>query len=179
MGNWQSPDNGFRDFQNSSEVNGRAVRAGSMFCDSRDGHFSYNLKDVAVPEGGRIFLASISLSMLSAVGGDFDQNDTVYADIVDIDGADPGLYYVNGGTPFNRPRDFFEAGYSPFLGDVLQGMGGAWGHHFGPVPYQDPSHNQKLMRISMYLGTIERQITFRLSVNGDDWAGASYFVIQL
>jgi hypothetical protein len=181
MGNWNSPDFGFQDFERTMNVNGRFVRTGSMFCNSRNGCFSYNVKEVQVPEGNRIFLACISLNMLSPVGGDFNQDDTIYADIFEIDGTDTGLSYNNGGTglPGNHPRDWFEAGYSPFLGDFLGGLGGAWGHHFGPVPYKSASNNQKMMRISTYLGEIQKHITFRLSVNGDDWAGASYFVMQI
>jgi hypothetical protein len=45
--------------------------------------------------------------------------------------------------------------------------------------YKSASDSQKSMRIGTYLGEIGKHITFRLSVNGDDWAGASYFVLQI
>ena len=47
------------------------------------------------------------------------------------------------------------------------------------MPYKSASDSQKSMRIGTYLGEIGKHITFRLSVNGDDWAGASYFVLQI
>jgi hypothetical protein len=174
---------GMKDFQTQREVNGKFVCTGSMFCDSYHGRYSYNMKTVNVPEGNRIFLACISLNMLSPVGGPFNEDDAVYADIFAIDGDDKGLYYLNDGNTdkvFNHPREWFTVGYSPdWLHDRLVGEGGAWGYLWGSLPYQSASKNPKTVRISTWLGEIQKNIIFRLSVNGDDWAGASYFVMQL
>ncbi len=179
-----SPDFGTMEFVTQREVNGKFICTGSFYCNSENGRFSYKLKKVMVPEGNRIFLACISLTMLSGLSGPFDDADAVYSDIIEIDGDDKGLYYDHPGKvkigSFEYDRNYFESGYNPdFLHDTLNGEGGVWGHLFGPLPYKTPGDNPKTMRISTWLGEIQRHITFRLVANGDDWVGACFFVIQL
>jgi hypothetical protein len=149
------------------------------------------LKRVEVPEGDRTYLVHIGLTMLSAVGGTFDEDDTVFADIFAIDDQDIGLAYVNNHLKPSHPRENLEFGYTPgewpfdeLKGNLkLEGVGGlgggVWGEDFGELPYQDSAKNYKTMRISSWVGTIHSSITFRLFVDGDDWVGASYFVLQL
>jgi len=178
---------GTQDYQQSQTVGGKFVCSGSFFREMGNDKDPQKLKEVRVPEGDRTYLVHIGLTMLSAVGGNFNDDDTVFTDIFAIDGQDIGLSYINTSLKPPYSRENFEFGYTkewPF--DELKGHsklggigGGVWGEDFGELPYMDAGKNYKTMRISSWVGTIYQSITFRLFVDGDDWVGASYFVLQL
>jgi hypothetical protein len=132
--------------------NNKQVWAGSFFAEGRHGK-SIQVEqrvDLARTEG--TFVAYVFLTMLSAEGGDFDEDDTIFADIYMIDG--------------NRLD----------VQSSLQGvqLGGVWkGNHFGA---KGDVANQT---ISAYTGPINDHIVFRIRVTGDNWVGASYVVMEL
>ena len=197
-------ERGMIDHVQSQSVNGRFVCGGSLFCANqgledvetttvsnqtgkRQGEFRefaqwefvFKTFQVQVPEGDRTYLAHIATNMLSAVGGKFDEDDTIFADIYDIDGTDPGLYYrPKAGLPL--PREDYGLGFQPLaMEDQLLGEGGVWGHHFAPVPLHAPGAEPRTQRISTWVGVIRRHITFRVAITGDNWVGASFFIMQL
>jgi len=162
---------------------GRFVAVGTFFCGGtedegrKDEFYTVHVPPRAGRRDNALFLIQISISMLSAPFGDFDENDTVFADITDIDG--------------NRPND------SPcWRGDVGRQTAtyvgaGAWGHHFGELGYQPASMsdlipswltvgpNPNHMGISTKIADVSSSVKFRLSVTGDTWVGATYFVLEL
>lgn len=107
------------------------------------------------PETETTYLMHISITMLGPQGGDFDQDDLVYADIRSI-GIDPNTL----------------ADIKP---DSAAGFGGVTGWKFGTV-----RESHKNMGISTYIGPIKGEmVKFRLYQEGDSYAGASYFVLEL
>lgn len=163
---------------------GRFVAVGTFFCGGtedegrKDETYTVRVPPRAGRKDNALFLIQISISMLSAPHGDFDEADTVFVDISDIDGR-------------GRPND------SPcWTGDLgrqtatYQGAG-AWGHHFGELGYQPASsssfvpswltvgNNPNHMGISTAIAEVSSSVKFRLSVTGDTWVGASYFVLEL
>jgi hypothetical protein len=170
---------GYRPAAYSSTLpNGRFVAAGTFFCFGKHGERKKKFQRVAVPKAKdkAHYLIQVSLSMLSAPGGDFDQNDTVFTDIYEIDGK-----FVEG--------PHWKGG--PISGaNVTYWGAGVWGHHFGDLGWVGPStqtlprwllrgQNRANMGTSSIVAPVSSKVTFRLVVTGDDWAGASYFVLEL
>jgi len=164
-------------------LSGRFVAVGTFFCGGTEDEGRKNeFYTVHVPpRAGRrdeaLFLIQISISMLSAPYGDFDENDTVFADITNIDGNRPNI------APFWR---------GDWVGQTATyGGAGAWGHHFGELGYEPASsseifpswftvgQNPNHMGISTAIAGVSGYVKFRLSVTGDTWAGATYFVLEL
>jgi hypothetical protein len=85
---------------------GKMVFTGNFFVEGVNGKYRTHTQTVLIPgmETKVKYLVYIFPTMLSAVGGPFNQDDTVYVDIYAIDG--------------NRM-------------DKSNGYGGAWGRHFG------------------------------------------------
>lgn len=165
---------------------GRFVATGTFFCFGTHGMPSEEVRRVQIDvegptEENRHFLVQISLIMLSAPGGDFDEDDTVFADVIRVDGVEidgPGWR----GSPF-----------AGSMANINYNGVGVWGHHFGdlgwldnPANYPPPQptwvpvgRNPRNMKTSSLITVIQRAVDFRLSVTGDDWAGASYLVLEL
>jgi hypothetical protein len=144
------------------EVNNKWIYAGTLVSygenDERTGPklFTINLRK---PE--QLYHVHIGLSMLAAVGGKFDDNDTVYADIYEVDGQRIGPPNRNqGNQPPNFATSFMRSGY-------------VYGHHFGPIG------DKRNQGPSVFLGRINAQIVLRLFVQGDDYAAASYSIVEL
>lgn len=135
--------------------------------------FREEIACVKVPphEKGTVYLLHVGLTMLSARGGDFDEDDTVYADIFSI-----------GGDPENKP----DVGYV-VPPDLPYGYGGVWGVHFDSKAGTAGAYHHRNMGISTYIGPLKGKdvttkgdvVKFRLACVGDDWVGASYFVLEL
>lgn len=163
-------------------ASGRFVAVGTFFCGGTDdeGRKDESHTVRVPPRAGRrdnaLFLIHISISMLSAPHGDFDDADTVYADITKIDGRRPNV-------PLNWMGDL-AAQTANYHGS------GAWGHHFGEIGYSSTGYgiipswltvgiDPKNMGISTAITEVSSSVTFRLCVTGDSWVGATYFVLEL
>lgn len=124
---------------------------------------SFKLYQILINHPEHMHLVHIGLSMLSAVGGDFDEDDTVYADIYTI-------YCV---------RMVLEKGRYPAVvtqqlpHNPIQVDNVMYDHHFGPWG------DDKNQGICSYVGPIQEEVTFRLFIYGDDCAGASFFIQEL
>lgn len=140
----------YKDFITKKTINGKFYCSGSIFFHNTWGGRPVRdyekIVDIQVPEHAAKYMACISLTMLNAYGGDFDEDDAVFADIYEIDG---------------RKKN------------VANGYGGCWAKHFG-----SKGHNFN-QNISSYVGVIQNIIKFRLYVYGDNYAGASFFVMEL
>jgi hypothetical protein len=97
--------------------------------------------------------------MLSAQGGQFDEDDTIYTDIYKIDGVRQIHKEGERETAVVKPEN------CPF--------GGVYGHHF---ERQGKDYNQGM---SSYIGVVKKDVEFRIFVYGDNWVGASYFIMEL
>lgn len=137
------------------EVNGRWIYTGTFFLEGEHGKPLQELRPVRLRHPEREYLAYIALTMLSAPGGDFDEDDTVYADIYTIDGRRTSTGGMRGINPPSHHG------------------GGVWGRHFGNAG--DDSNEG----ISSYVGRIDQELVFRIFIDGDDWVGASYFIMEL
>ncbi len=140
------------------EINGKWFYAGTFFHQGVNGEFVPGKEvEIELQHREREYIVHIGLTMLSAPGGDFDDDDTVYADIYSVD----DLRTTTGGTRRIDPPDEYNHD------------GGVWEHHFGN--YGDDTNEG----ISAFVGRINQKIKFRLFVQGDDWAGASYTIMEL
>jgi len=137
------------------EVNGKWVYTGTFFFAGEHGQALQDFHRVRLNNRERMYLVHTALTMLSAIGGDFDEDDTVYTDIYTIDGQ--------------RMSSMVQRGINP-PGHIT---GSVWGHHFGNSG-EDTNEG-----ISSYVGPINEEIEFRIFIDGDDWVGASYFVMEL
>jgi hypothetical protein len=151
----------------------RFATSGSLFLQCEPGASNEKIAWVRIPEHHKdtAYLVHIALTMLSAPGGDFDDEDTVYADIFSI-GVDP-----NGNM---KPDAVLPRLDNKFLDNPNETYGGVWGHHFGDKAL-DRDHT---MGISTYIGPIQGDfVKLRLVCRGahdnDIWAGASYFVLEV
>ena len=135
------------------EVNGKWTYCGTLVTKSRHGQDVAELHTIHLKHAERFYRVHVSLSMLSAYGGDFDEDDTVYADIYAIDGKKRGHGWLR---PTRGPVD----GY-------------VWGRHFG---FRGDDEN---MGPTVYAGRINQELTVRLFVMGDNWAAATYVVEEL
>ena len=131
---------------NPQDPNSKFVATGNIFVEGTNGKRTTYTQDFIVPKKERVYLAYIFTTMLSAFGGDFDDDDTIYVDIYSVDNIRK---------------------------DNSNGFGGAWDRHFGP--YGDVRN----MAMSSWVGWINDKITFRLSVQGDDFVGATYVIMEL
>lgn len=139
------------------EVNGKWIYTGTLVHEGTHGRYVRpKRREIKLHHRERTYLVSIALAMLSAPGGDFDEDDTVYADIYSIDeqrlAPTPGVKGVNPPT--------YHAGY-------------VYGHHFGQ--YGDDSNQGP----TSYAGPINEKLELRLIVQEDDWAAATYSVVEL
>ena len=137
---------GMQDHVADTTVNGKYVCCGSFFLSGRHDAYLDKLVDVRVPRPESVCLVHIAATMLSARGGDFDEDDTIFTDIYSID----------------RRRL-----------DTTNGFGGVWDHHFGA------KGDVKNQAISTFVGYVNSEIKFRIAITGDDWVGASFFVMEL
>ena len=112
-------------------------------------------------EPNTVYLVNVSLTMLSGVGGAFDDDDIVYTDIYSIDGDRNKMKLL---TVEERTTAVMK-GQCP--------IGGVYGRNFGR---QGDNNNQG---ISSFVGFIKERIVFRIFIYGDDWAGASYSIMEL
>ncbi len=139
------------------------VYVGNLFHEGAHDRFvEPKLFSVRVKQPEKIHLVNIGLTMLSAPGGDFDEDDTVFADIYSIDGRLTSLEGDRQGGP---------AGVQPH--------GGVWGRHFGDPGEVTAQGIHRNMGLSSYVGPVNREIVFRLFIQGDDWAGAGFTMLQL
>ena len=145
------------------EVNGKWIYTGTLvLCGDNNGSRSQKLWTVFPVKKEQLFYhAHIGLSMLSAVGGSFDDEDTVFADIYEVDGK----RQVGGSSRYTGPPDYTT--------NVPIRPGYVYGHHFGIL---GSKNNQGA---SVYLGPIRNEIVLRLFVRGDDYAAASWSVVEL
>ena len=158
-----------KDHIESCVANGRFVCTGTIFEGSRSNHLRYRTVDVRVPCEG-VFLAFIAITMLYPDGGSFDDDDVVFADIFSIDGQRLGItwHYPSQAAP-GLPWD---------ISRPIVGEGGAWGGLLGGMPPW-PQVNEHNMVISSWVGSIQKYVRFRLAIDGDDIAAATFAVMQL
>lgn len=146
----------YQDSRYVKEVNGKWIYTGTFFHEGKHGQsIPPKLHQVRLRRREREYLVHISLTMLSAPGGDFDENDTVYADIYTIDGQ----WMSSRGMRGINPPDHHS--------------GSVWGRHFGN---RGDDTNEG---ISSYVGQIDQEVVLRIFIQGDDWVGASYFIMEL
>ena len=171
-----------KDYEGTTS-SGKYVACGTFFCFGKHGRRVDQSHKVIIPqEADNIFaLIQVSISMLSAPGGDFDENDTIFADINEIDGRPVEGPYWKGNPNAS----------SALQGNLSYDGAGVWGHHFGDIGWMEnrmvrphPSwltvgKNHKNMGVSTFLGDVAQSVTFRLSISGDDWAGANYLIMEL
>ena len=146
------------------KIDNKWIYCGTIVASSTDGRTNPKAVAVDLHARERNYWVSISLSMLSSVeGGDFDEDDTVFADIYSIDGTrelggrGPNLPHQHGTDP-----DRFAKPGGVFGGDHLREHGNAY--NAGPASY---------------VGPINEKLVLRLFVRGDDWASASFTIMQL
>jgi hypothetical protein len=157
-----APDNRVPGVNVSKTGNRQFAAFGSIYLDNNEEVYTEKIAYVKIPnhEVNTVYLLSIALTMLSAVGGDFDENDTAFADIFSI-GVDPDT----------------DLDIKP---DAAAGYGGVWGRHFGGGGFGLGIHQEGTMGISTYVGIIKGEtVKFRVACQGDNWVGASYFVLEL
>jgi hypothetical protein len=112
---------GMKDFQKSITVKGKFVCTGSFFFSGRDGETVTKVVKVDVPHPEMMCLIFIWPTMLSAVGGDFDDDDTVFTDIFAIDHQRMNSHHLNAGVwdhHFDEKGDDKNQGISSFVGIV-------------------------------------------------------------
>jgi hypothetical protein len=111
---------GMKDFQVGT-AKGKFVCTGSFFFAGEHGRTLTKVVKVNIPHPEATYLSSIWLTMLSAVGGDFDEDDTIFADIFAIDQKRMNLKYVKGGVwdhHFGQKGDDENQGVSSFIGPI-------------------------------------------------------------
>ena len=141
------------------EVNGKWIYTGTFFHEGKHGQsIPPKLRRVQLHRREREYLVHIALTMLSAPGGDFNEDDTVYADIYRIDGQRMSSGSKTGKTGHVSPD---------------HNSGGVWEHHFGN---RGDDTNEG---ISSYVGQIDQEVVLRIFIQGDDCLGASYFIMEL
>ena len=89
---------GMKDYSFAEEINGKYYYTASFYATGMHNKVIGDFHEVRVPKKEGIYIASISLNMLSAYGGDFDQNDTIYADIDLIDHQEMNESHGYGGV---------------------------------------------------------------------------------
>ena len=136
----------YHDSRYEKEVNGKWIYTGTFFHEGKHGQsIEPKLHQVSLKRREREYLVHISLTMLSAIGGPFNYDDTVYADIYTIDGQL---------TSYRRKR---HPGFASH-------PGGVYGHHFGN-PGDDTNEG-----ISSYVGQIDQEVVLRIFIQGDEIA---------
>jgi hypothetical protein len=148
------PDNKLKGQRVSKTVSPQFATFGSIFLSNpKDQSYHEKIAYVKIPshEPNTVYLLSIGLTMIDPYGGDFDEDDKVFADIYSI-GVDPDTDL-----------------------DIKPNISGGYGGNysvFGPGP--------NAIGISTYIGVIKGDsVKFRLGCLGDDIVGASYFVLEL
>ena len=145
------------------EANGKWIYAGTLVHEGiHDEYVHPRTHTVHLRHREQIYHVHIGLSMLSAPGGEFDSDDTVFADIYSVDGERLG--------PIAGVRD---PAVEPDFTKNFMRRGYVCRHHFGD--YGDEGNQGP----SCYLGRINEDIALRLFIQGDDWAAASYSVVEL
>jgi hypothetical protein len=138
---------------------------GSLFIWHEGEVYSEKIAWVKIPdhEEDTVYLISIALTMLYPRGGDFDQDDAVYADIFAI-GQD------------ETHRDIKPDAGGGYGGVSQLGKDDEdWGAFKG--------RGRDQMGVSTYIGPIKPQadaiVKLRVACQGDNLVGASYFILEL
>jgi hypothetical protein len=135
---------------------------GSLFIEHEDEKYSEKIAWIKIPdhEENTVYLISIAPTMLRPKGGEFDEDDAVYADIVAIG------------------QDETHQDIKP---DVGAGYGGVWGSS-DDEDWKAFTRKYQ-MGVSTYIGPIKPQagaiVKLRVACQGDNWVGASYFILEL
>lgn len=148
------------------KVDGKWIYGGTITQSSESERQTIKYKEVELHNTEDVaYQIHIGLSMLSSCeGGDWDSDDTVFADIWATDGE----RLCGGRDTFNQPPHPKGSHAEWHMHGCTTGV--HFGDNLGDESNQGPG---------FYVGRIHHNVVVRLVVNGDDWAAASYSIREL